>query len=577
MCSTEARRYLNGYVVADNMVGSLLPRAPPLNPTFSAGEKNPSRPLKDPVRRPMSVGLGCEVPGLAPITPDTRHKLNQQVSIGTRLACGHSKMDRPTKRMLAKIARQEASKFEKPTEIDLSKETFIADLKAKGKDQAYIDRLEREFDIMLELNGQLDINEEWTAAMHKVGGFIKEESYPNFKVPRNICAASDAHKVFFGPWFNLIERMCKHSPHSVKAIPVTERVEYVKQRLESLGITFAATDHTRFESGLSREWIEIIIINFMRPLLEHLPGYKVFEYHLLKIARLKKVDFMEWFFFLEATQFSGTRFTSFWNWLCNMFGIRFVAKMSGAVIDFICEGDDAIIAEISGLMDPKWYINLCQDVKFERFERLGDASFVGNLYSETGQILKDPWKIAINFGWSTSQYTAANKRTLKTLARSKAHSILAEVPGCPIIAPMAHKMLALTKDVSDSQEKIEKHMRLNDYDRQKLNELRRKEVDINVHPKITLESRLDFERLFGIPLSMQLYIEEAISKKIEYGPLEELLPMFEFMPDNRRRDNETMWDHYTHIKIEGVKMCWADSDYMQVDVDYIAFLAGGGA
>lgn len=574
MEESQTRRYLVGYVVGDNHIAHTLPQAVPLNKTFEAHDKKTTREFKDPIRRPMAVNLGCEVPGVAPIIPDTRHKLNQQVSIGTRLARGHNLIDRHTKRQLSRLLQQEASKFEKPVEIDLSKETFLQELRNKNKDSAYIDRLSKTFDVMVELNAQYERNSLWDDEMAQVGGFIKEESYPNFKVPRNICAASDAHKVFFGPWFNLVEKICKNSPHSIKAIPVMERVSYVRERLEKIGITYAATDHTGFESGLSRIWIELIIVNFMRPLLGHLEGYDIFERQLFKIAGKKKVDFMEWWFTLEATQFSGTRFTSFWNWLCNHVGILFVAKMSDCEIDHICEGDDAIIAEIRGQLDPKWYKCLCQDVKFDRYENLGDASFVGNLYTVDGDMIKDPWKIATNLGWSTSQYTAANSTTLKVLARSKAQSILAELPNCPILSTVAHQLLLLTEDVKNKQALVESKMRLNEYQKEKMLQLREVKLDLSAHPKISLGTRLDFERIFGIPLATQLRIEDDIKKKKNFGPLTELKPMYDYLEPSRLEHNQRMWDVYTSVKIDRAKVKHYDGDFMTRRFDYIEFLSG---
>lgn len=558
-----------GYGVGDHGMNLKIPRCKPIQPWFEMKDRRAVQKPPDPTRRPMSADLGCAVPGLAPIIPDTRLKLNQQVSILHRLATGHEVMARGTRRVLAGIMSREVKKVAIPMDIDFSWETMESKLRSRHKNQQYIDAMKEAFDLLEETDGRNRVSETWDKHMARVDGFIKEESYPNYKAPRNICAASDAHKVFFSPWFDLLEKIHETDPTCVKAIPVCDRIRFVRDRLERDGVTYAATDHTRFESGVSKEWMQLCIIHYFRPLLHHLPGYAMFERAMMKCSMLKKIHFKEWKCKIQATQFSGTRFTSFLNWLINKFGILFVARMSLCEIDFIAEGDDAIIAELRGQLDPKWYVCLCQDVKFERFTRLGDASFVGNLYSDSLQMIKDPWKVLINFGWSTSQYTVSSDKTLRTLARVKAHSLVAELPACPVLSEVGATVLRLTEGNAENVERLVSRMRLNEYQKDKLEILLAKPT--NVHP-IALETRLVFEQLFGIPVALQERIERDLRRKDSYGPLHEVLPLFDFMPFDRWLDASYSCDKYVARRIPGVKMTLYHSDFMEKGLTHLDFV-----
>jgi len=558
-----------GYGVGDLVLINKVPRCKPIQPHFSMRDKRPVANPVSTVRRPMSTDLGCAVPGIAPIVPDTRLKLNQQVSVLHRLATGHEVMQRGTKRLLARLMTESVATKRLPDFIDFSWECMEEKLRSRHKNQQYIDAMKKAFDLLEETGARFRVNKTWDEHMSRVDGFIKEESYPNYKAPRNICAASDAHKVFLGPWFDLLEKLHSDDPTSIKAVPVCDRIQYVRNRLERDGVTYAGTDHTRFESGVSTEWMELCLHNYIKPLLSHLPGYAMFHRAMLRCCRIKRIDFKEWSCNIKATQFSGTRFTAFLNWLINKFGIIFVAHMSKCEVDFIAEGDDAVIAELRGKLDPKWYECLCQDVKFERCFKLGDLSFVGNLYSDSLQMMKDPWKVLVNFGWSTSQYTAANSKTLQTLARVKAHSLIAELPACPVLSEVATTILRLTEEHSGNVHTVVQKMRLNEYQRDKLEENLAK--DTTAHP-ITLETRLAFESLFGIPVSLQESVESALKNKPSFGPLVEVQPIFDFMPLDRYLDGVLSYDNYVVKRVNGVKLPFYHADFERKGVSYKDFV-----
>lgn len=564
----EQRKYLLGYGVGDLGLEGKIPRCKPIQPQFTMTDKRPVAEPVSAIRRPMSTDLGCAVPWVAPIVPDTRSKLNQQVSVMHRLATGHEVMQRGTKRVLASLMSADAANVLPPASIDFSWEAMEEKLRSRHKNQKYIDDMRVEWEFLENCGARYRVNKEWDDRMSRVDGFIKEESYPNYKAPRNICAASNAHKVFLGPWFDLLEKLHSDDPTSIKAIPVKDRIAYVRNRLEQDGITYAGTDHTRFESGVSSEWMQLCIVNYIQPIVGHLEGFAMFKRALMRCCFIKTVNFKEWKCTIKATQFSGTRFTAFLNWLINKYGIKFVAKMSKCTVDFIAEGDDAVIAELRGKLDPKWYQCLCQDVKFERSNRLGDVSFVGNLYSESLDMLKDPWKVLVNFGWSTSQYTASNATTLKTLARVKAHSLIAELPACPILTATAETVLRLTEEVESRVSSTVSKMRLNEHQRDKLQQLMASAT--NAHP-ISLETRLVFEDLFGIPVALQESVERDLSAKQTYGPLHEVLPIFDFMPDDRYLDAVHSYGNYVVYRVNGAKVPYYHVDFDRRGVTYKDF------
>lgn len=508
--------WLRGYTVADFGVSDAMPKIPPVNPSFTAGRRPAKKNKTQHIRKIMAKDLGCIIPGLAPIIPDVRDTLNQQVSICHRIARGHPRISRWVMRRLKRIAYSIFGDLPK-LQVDLSRDAYVKVLEARGDNEFEKAKMLKVWDEMERCGAQNGSCPEWNLRMMDTDGFLKEESYETFKAPRTICAPSDEHKVFFDPWIRAFEHQVLSMEKAVKFVPVDQRAKFVEERLGAPAAQFAAADGSAFESSHSPEIIRLCI--YVLDLIMDHPLWSEIRKQIDRTAGVQKVEFNEWWFKIVGTLFSGKRWTALFNWILNVLASYFVASCSGAKIDGIFEGDDSIIVILSGKLDAKFYSLIGIDIKIEYFERLGDASFVGNIYSDSCKTVKDPWKILLNFGWSSSQYAASNRLTLSSLARAKAYSLLHELPSCPIITEFALLVIRETEFVSKKSIDVLKKKRANAYEKEKNKRI----VEMMINPNeefrkllaqqcasVDMTTRLFFWERYGIPIGLQLRIEERL-------------------------------------------------------------------
>lgn len=548
-------RHLNGYVVSDHAVAQFMPKVKNVSPDASLRPRAPKRGKKQEWRRPMAKGLGVEVPGYAPIIPDTRHNLNQQMSVACRLAAGHKPVPRFVQRLITRIAKS-AFAWSAPVSVDLSRSGYEHRLTSKGYSIVERESFLKLFDEMVDCNGQFGGCAKWNKRMLAVDGFIKEESYDQFKAPRTICSASDEHKVFFDPWLAAFEHDVFQKDFAVKFVPVKERAKFVSERLEHPALQFFATDGSKFESSHSPFWVKKCV-QVLDQYFQDYPGWSDVRKNVLAHQGFREVEFNEFVFRIRATLFSGMRWTACFNLILNYLATLAVAHMSGAEVDGVFEGDDGIVVVLSGEVDDSYY-KLCGiDIKFEKYDRLGDASFVGNLYSETNEVIKDPYKILTNFGWSGSQYTASNRKTLSALARSKAYSLIYELPHCPVITEFAIMVLRETEKFDAEMFRRMARKRMNAYEKEKWKlvtdskDLEFRRILLEKTATIDFCTRLQFEKMFNMPISTQIYMEKRFRESVSRSPdfldidMDFVTKIFNDMcPTVRRLHSSIMYDTY---------------------------------
>lgn len=549
-------KYLYGYRNADLPMRTDLPKIPPVKESLYV---SPAKvPTDHNVRSPMATSLGCHVEGHAPFRPDLGDTESSRASAYYRLGRGMFKMNRKTKRSLKRFALAWAKKNLTPisSDVDLSVDSW---LDKTGYDETQKKHMREVWEKMQEVPPTEE-------QLLKNKGFVKEEGYKEPKYFRNIYGPSDETKVALGPMFKVIEEEVFKHPAFIKHVPVDKRAEYIFDRLYAEGGLYMGTDHTCFEAGVSEAIMRCIEFPIYKYLAGDLPGFKEWFDLVQKDACTNYIKFRNWWMTIIATRLSGRMQTSLGNGLVNLITMKWVAKMSNAKIKAIVEGDDGLARIIRGIMDMSWYKQLGMIVKQECTNDLGTASFVGMVFGEDGTLVRDPYKFMVNFGWSTRQYVASNATTLKTLARSKALSALVETPGAPIVASMARHIERVTRDVHPKMSSLMARQHLNVWERERWSSLQRgfESAIRNKAPNPpSYAARTAVEKVFGVPIDVQLSIESYLDNKNDFSPL--TLPNFDLGDLKYVEGTAKHWDRYVFDHP------WKDHSFpFTIDHSYVA-------
>jgi hypothetical protein len=330
------------------------------------------------------------------------------------------------------------------------------------------------------------------AASRKIKSFVKTENYPEYKHCRLINSRSDQFKVFSGPRFKAIEAAVYALPAFIKHVPVKDRSARVAS-LRNSNLRYFGTDFTAFESHFLPEIMDALEFQVYRHCLQndaHL-DYLLRTLSSENVMRTSSVVSL-----CRARRMSGETNTSLGNGLSNYILALFLASEAGGHLNGYVEGDDGLFAcdfELTAAM----YARLGFTIKIVEVKDPCEASFCGLIFSENGEIIRDPRAFLSSFGW-TSSFIHAGPRIMDELLRAKSLSSVYETPQCPIVGAMARLGLSLTEGVAP----------------------RFVDDGYHKHPRDTLylppfqpgpETRLLFERLYGIPVQQQLEVERLIS------------------------------------------------------------------
>jgi hypothetical protein len=145
---------------------------------------------------------------------------------------------------------------------------------------------------------------------------------------------------------------------------------------------------------------------------------------------------------VDARRMSGEMNTSLGNGFTNLMLALFVAHENGFELDGYVEGDDGLFAT-NGELTTEMYAGLGFDIKIEEVRDPCEASFCGLIFSDGGQIIRDPKRFLQTFGW-TSSFINAGPKIMNELLRAKALSACYETPQCPIVGSLARRALDKT-------------------------------------------------------------------------------------------------------------------------------------
>jgi len=379
--------------------------------------------------------------------------------------------------------------------------------------------------------------------------FVKEEAYDEPKYHRGIYARADYFKVIFGPFVKCIEKVVFSSPYFIKKIPVSERAEWLFQKLYEDGAKYAAGDFTGFEKHsipkLMNSSVHVVYAEFEKYFEHMLSGSSGMLSVCAKVLRgLNQFVFKYFTASFAGGKCSGEMDTSVsngvFNWITMMYvleregfhyGIGYFHSIRpyrkgaemGGFLKFVAEGDDGVITfplgiDLTGLSTNAeavaFFARYGLDMTIEWSDDVGEAGFVSLYFNTTvRQLITSPFK-HLGRMWVSSRYVCARETKLRSLMRMKAMCLLFQFPACPILASYCEMVLRLTSgyDVRHL------YWTMDSYDRERFAFLLNPSVRCRaeaIHPL----TRLTCSNLFGVHPDLQVQIENYFASVNEWSTI----------------------------------------------------------
>jgi len=467
-------------------------------------------PIKRRDRRRMFRRLPyCAVPGYAPICLDSNDPETVACGFKQRLARVVPPADPELLKEFSKFCSLEASKL--PSLLPMTFEEWL-------ENTNYNENRKNQLREAFERNHGSP--PERTRAQ-RISAFVKTEFYTALKHCRWIASRADCFKVFAGPAAKTVESVIYQLPWFIKHTPVPDRPAAVAS-LRQAGRRYYLTDFTAFESHFVPEVMTACEAVFYKHIL------KDWEHVDFMISILTGKNKLRTPLGVTAEligrRMSGEMFTSVGNGITNLMLAKFLANRQGHELYGFVEGDDGLFATEATLTQ-EMYRDLgftikivevddpCRAIPLTPGVEAGSMAFCGLIFSDAGEIIKDYRKFFQGFGWTHSFITAGDRIMLQLL-RAKALSTIYETPQCPIIGAMARYALGQTRDVA-----ISKTVR-SAFD--EWHYVPKDEIPIPIFNPDTTTRDL-YSRVFGIPESVQLVVEQAIEQG-DFDRVAQLLP-----------------------------------------------------
>jgi hypothetical protein len=454
-------------------------------------------------RPPCQTSLGFGLDGVSMPHPDLSDSRTAQDGVRKRAACAPPQPNRAMLRRLKAFVRRYVRTHFRPLhrDVDTSVETWLSKTNYPLWRK---EELLRKFKLVTNRRDK---------KYFRVKSFVKDETYSEFKHARGINSRTDEFKCFVGPIFRLIEEQIYQNKHFIKHVPVRERPNVISERLFRVGAVYLATDYTAFESLFTQEIMRTVEFELYRYMTKDLACHKEFMwycYHVL--AGTNYCDYKNFQVTLEATRMSGEMCTSLGNGFSNLMFMLFMLEEKKCTgVDGFVEGDDGLFAFEGPVPSEEDFAQLGLRIKIIEHKDLARASFCGIIFDLSDRInVTNPMEVLCSVGWTSARYARSKSSKLKSLLRCKALSLAHQYPGCPIIQPLAFKLLELTRG-AEIKRMIFSSPAFNNWERDQLINAYRDEKSI-VELPIGNNTRCLVAEEFGLSLADQDYIEERILK-----------------------------------------------------------------
>lgn len=336
--------------------------------------------------------------------------------------------------------------------------------------------------------------------------FTKTERYTGYKYHRCINACTVEEKTFLGPTMKSVEHAFYRyfARYLLKGIPTHLRSRELFERLHA-GL-FLGLDFSAFESGVLREYavgIESFLVN-------HLAGHLApaeCEYFARSCAAPRVLDYGKWVGTVHHGRCSGDLNTSFCNALINLLMVRFVCGRHGYDPVGVVEGDDGLFVLGGSPPTVEEFAELGFAAKIDLFDSISDAGFCKMKFGDDLVQIADPIEKLVKFGWTSSNCTS--QRVRWSLLFTKALSLKAEFPDCPILGPFADWIVRCCRE---SGHKLSRR-----FDEDKGWTASKLEKGLVFRPSRVLSStRAAMSAIYSIPRDTQLALEASFVGPLHY-------------------------------------------------------------
>lgn len=329
--------------------------------------------------------------------------------------------------------------------------------------------------------------------------FNKFENYSDFKPMRGIQARSPVVKVCMGVPCYAISEVLFRMKYFVKFLEVQKRYEHVVAQLGEVGGYLYVTDHSHFESHMSRQIMDICECALYKYMLRDFPQYA--EYMCRLVTGLNKIRTPYGTSHRFAGRMSGDMCTSLGNGFTNLMAILFTVSTLGGRCDCCVEGDDGIIRS-SVPITTEDFLRVGFEVKMDPVADIATSGFCGFRYGPiTHTCFVEPRELL-------GKFSTYNDPCPGLLA-AKGLSLLNENSGCPIAWALGTRALQL-----DHQQPWVRRTWYNHYMFGHCSDivgdyLRLREYKRSVQRPSQI-ARVEFSQLYGVPVADQIEIENCI-------------------------------------------------------------------
>lgn len=372
----------------------------------------------------------------------------------------------------------------------------------------------------------------------KCKSFLKKEFLETEgKAPRSINARTDLIKMLIGPYIKKIEERTYDMTSRIgrfffKHVKPDQAVDFLLERLVHDGMDLFESDFTNFEGSIKAETQMKCEFQYYQQMI----GASAPRWVLNLIAKLMQddcvLDFKSVSFTVKSMRMSGEMYTSLGNGITNLFTLHFACEQAGMTcpIDEFCavvEGDDGLF-NIPSHVSRERIQDICAslgfEIKLERHKDISTASFCGKMFDVASKtLMSDPMYVLPTSGVSFHHYKSS-ELTKALLTMAKGYSLAYTMRNCPLLHAWALRMIRSGACFGATPSKVKEALARNglDYDVYHRSSIL-DALNVNIFkPCIADSARATFEKLFGIPINVQLHIEQRIDVGVGWLDLPEL-------------------------------------------------------
>jgi len=364
--------------------------------------------------------------------------------------------------------------------------------------------------------------------------FGKREWLTKMKQVRGIAGCSFSEKCYVGGAFKALEQsVYKQLPqHFLKGVSTDERAKRLIELLYKPGSQYLGLDVTSWESSITIDLAKECEVRLVRHMIGALDS-TLCEFIVHDMTMKHKLRYRKFVVSGVEGRMSGDLWTSLGNGFTNLMMIKFVCRALGYDPVGVFEGDDGLVRMDGPIPTREMFARLGFDSKIELFNSLGEAGFCKMKFTDNAVQVTDPIERLTKFGWTADIRATGN--TLWNLRYTKALSLKAEFPQCPILGPFSDYIIRCCKASGVRLRLIYDEDRM--WVAQKIEGASRWLDELSVPP---LDARLLVERLYGITVSEQEAVEA------EFANLDTVVPVSHpAITDRLPIAWRKSWDWYT--------------------------------